>query len=59
MAAIDREYLKATIQNCLTQEREGRDLAAKARGAIILAEALLARLEETDPEPPAAEPVAG
>jgi len=41
---IDRQYLEATIQNVSQQEREGRELAERAAGARMLAEAMLAKL---------------
>ena len=47
---IDREYLQATISNLAQQEQEGRTLAERARGAIMLCEALLARIAEPEPE---------
>jgi len=49
---IDRVYLEATLANLRQQEQEGRTLAERARGAIMLCEALLAR----DQEPEAVHP---
>lgn len=43
---IDRAYLDAVIADASKQERDALEHAARARGAIILAEALIARLGE-------------
>lgn len=46
---LDREYLEATLRNLRVQEREGIEMAAMARGAIQITEALVARLAEPEP----------
>jgi len=52
---IDRQYLEATIQNVSQQEREGRELADRAAGARMLAEAMLAKLDADEAEAAKAE----
>lgn len=47
---IDRAYLDATVKNLRQQEQEAVELTAKLRGALVLAEALIARLDEKAPE---------
>lgn len=47
---LTREYLTATLDNLRKQEREILDAAMKARGAVMLAEAMLADLDKPAPE---------
>jgi hypothetical protein len=49
---ITREYVEATLANVRQQEAEARTLAERAHGAVLLCEALLARLDEAKPEAP-------
>jgi hypothetical protein len=43
---IDREYLEATVQNIRRQQSEAEQMVERTRGALLLVEALLARLDE-------------
>ena len=43
---LTREYLTATLENLRKQEREILDAAMKARGAVMLAEAMLADIDK-------------
>ncbi len=50
---IDREYLEQTVKNLRQQELEAFEIVGKVRGALALTQALLARLDEKEPEAPA------
>lgn len=56
---IDRAYVDATVQNLRQQEAEAMEMLAKIRGAMVLAEALVKRLDEKEPEPAAPEATPG
>ena len=45
---IDREYLDATVSNLKIQEREASEMLQKCQGALLVCEALIARLEQKD-----------
>jgi hypothetical protein len=45
---IGREYLEATLANVRQQHDEAKQLVERTFGAILLAEAMLKRLEEVD-----------
>lgn len=55
---IDRAYVEATLSNLRQQEAEAVEMLAKIRGAMVLADALLKRLDEKEPEPAAPAPEA-
>ncbi len=46
---IDREYLEGLLKSLRQQEADGIAKAQQARGAVIVTEALLARLDEAAP----------
>jgi hypothetical protein len=46
---IDREYLKGLLESMRQQEEAGLKQWQQAHGAIIVLEALLARLDEAPP----------
>lgn len=50
---IDREYLDATVQNLKAQELEASELLQKCQGALLVCDALIARLEQVETEKPA------
>jgi len=52
---IDRAYVEATLSNLRQQEAEAAETLSKIRGAIVLANALVARLDEKEPEAKPAE----
>lgn len=49
---IDRAYVQASLDNLHLQETEEFEKLSKVRGAILLAERLLARLDESPPAAP-------